>query len=337
MRITFTVDQKAAIRAGVNDHGTREREIDVSQLSPEDREVLAGALDVYGKVSTLAAADGVVPVTAEGPTAADLIAAIRRARAECDRIAAERRAKEDAELAETEAEDAEVLAARRLWGSRGRWEPDTGTRPNSWLLNYAKHRADELVTRNSPAWAAWLKEIAARNAAEQAEDAATRERDAAEKAAAAAAGKAALAAWVTAHGGELARVRLAEGYKCWVTAAHADYADHVHAAVAGHLDDAAEPEGTDGSPVVEPRKCPTVPEIAALRDMRRRIEGQPAEVALVYVRYDRADDCADDDTPKKQYRTELEVTVTCPDGATYTRYYLIPATTPLTDDNGVPL
>ena len=334
MKIVFHVDQAAAIRGGHNDHGQREREIDVAALSQEDRDLLASVIDYEGKATRVPNGSGqVVSVTADAPTAAGLMAGVRRAVAEAARLAAGRRAKEDEELALTEAEDAAALAEKRLrksaCGFYDQWEPDHG---RGWrLLNYAKGREAELATRNSPAWSAWLEEIAARNAAEKAaydaraaEKRAADERAAAEKKAREEAGRAVLRAWAKEHGGDLARLRLEEGYDCWLTAARDDYAESVFAAVAAGLEPAEEPDGTDGRPEVEERKCPAAAEIKALRAVRTACEGHPAAAELVYVRYDRADDADESEVPAKQYRAELEITVTCPDGHEEQRYYLIP-------------
>lgn len=138
------------------------------------------------------------------------------------------------------------------------------------------------------------------------------------------AGREVLAAWTREHGSDLAKARLAEGYDCWMTVAHDDYAEAVAGRIAGGLELAEEPDGTDGQPVVELRKCPLLHEIQALRSARERIGNEPATVELAYVRYDRAGDCEDTDVPAKQYRTEIKYSITLPDGSAEERFYLIP-------------
>lgn len=329
MRITYTVSMTGAIRAGHNDHGEREREVDVAHLSPEDREMLAGAVDHRGRVGSVTGKrdSRLVSVVAAEPTPAALLAAIRAARAEAARLDAERAQFEADEIARVEAYEAESLRLRRTKGDPGALRPDYHFYRT---LNYAKGREAELTARNSPEWAEWEADLERQNAEHKAAAEAERARAKAEAKAREEAGRAELAVWVRENGSELARLRLAEGYACWVSAAHDDYADAVLARVAAGLPVADEPEGTDGRPVAEDRACPTAPEIKTLRAVRERAAAEraaaePVAARLVRVRYDRADDCEDDDVPEQQHRTEVEITVTCPDGHEVTSCHLIPA------------
>lgn len=324
MQITYYVDRASAIRNGHNDHGQREREVDVSALSQEDRDLLAAVTDYQGHATKVTAGGQVVPIRAAAPTPTALMAAIRAANAEAAELTAKRRAKEDEELALAERVDAAALAGKRLRKSHSgvydQWEPDQ----SGAHLIYARTREAELVTRNSPAWAAWLEEIAATNAAAKAAyeaecaervraSAAVKARREAEEAAA----KDRLAAWVRANGSELARLRLEDGYDCWVSVARHEYAEAAGARVVAGLGlTAAEtPDGYEHDESEE-RECPLVHEIKALRAAREAAAKEPADhpvgVELLLSVYKPTEDEDDYDTgedaePLK--RCELRVTV----------------------------
>lgn len=320
MRFKFSVDQKAAIRGGYNHSGIVSIDIDVASLSQDDRDLLADSLAFDGQIAAVSGGGTQHFVVADAPTAEALIAAIRRTRALAAASAAQRQATEDAEIAECEAHDAQSLAQRRTKGQPGDWYADCG------YLNYARGREAELAARNTPEWQAWQDELSAANAAHQAAVAAERLAAVRRQEAQTAAAKKRLADWVHAHGSETARLRLDDGYSCWVSAAVEEYADAAADRIArgAGLIPAEDPEGTDGQPVIEDRHCPTGGELAALRAVRALAEADEADAAvrLKYVRYDRCDD--DDDAPEKQYRTEIEIAIDTGLGAEQ-RYYLAPS------------
>ncbi len=166
MKITFTVDRAAAIRGGFNQDGKISLDVDVSKLDQADRDLLAKSLDYDGNVTKVVAplSTRVVYISAEAPNAMGLVLAVRAAWEKVAAMDAEYRRKQDEELALTEREDARALAGRRLkqkYAAPGMWEIDHGD--GQRVLNYAKDREGELKTRNSPEWAAWVKEIDQKN------------------------------------------------------------------------------------------------------------------------------------------------------------------------------
>lgn len=341
MKLTFNVGRAAAIRGGINDCGKRERDIDVSVLSQEDRDLLAEFVHNDGTMKTAKLAGGTswVDVEADAPTAAALVAGIRRAVASAAARDAEDRAKADRELAEVDAADARTLAEKRVRPARhnSAWTQVEPDHYSYTVLNYAKGREAELKVRNSPEWDAWLEEIAARNAALKGEfeaNKAANEKAAAEKKAAKAAeekaAKGRLAAWVDTHGSELARLRKAEGYDCWVSAARDEYA----AAAAGRvvaglgLSRATCPDGYDCA-TSEPRECPTVAEIKTLVAAREAAGREPAEfpasVMLSLVSYTPGEDDGGYDDRDPISRCELLVTIGGLPGSELDLDFAIPA------------
>ena len=235
------------------------------------------------------------------PTVAELL----------DNAAAIRAARQkniDDEIAATEAADARALAGKLTIPTNSlgevKWDSGDGWR----VLNYAKGQEHRLVTRNSPEWAAWMAEIEAHNIAVRE---AAAKAEAAKKAEAEAARKAeleTLAAWTREHGSELARLRLEDGYDCWVSQARKDYADAVAEKVAEGsglpLDDGDLYERC-GSVKTEDRKCPTVEEIKALRSVKSALPDN-CEAKIVWSRYTGGD--LDEDTG----RAEIEVSIPVP-------------------------
>ena len=124
-----------------------------------------------------------------------------------------------------------------------------------------------------------------------------------------------LAAWTREHGSELARLRLEGGYDCWVSSARTEYADAVATKIAEAsgltLDDGDLYERCD-SVKTEDRKCPTVAEIKALREVKAAL---PAGCAakLVWSRY------TGDDLDEGIGRAEIEITIPVPGAGDETR------------------
>lgn len=219
------------------------------------------------------------------------------------------------EAAAEEQRRAEYLAADPLgpvwvYKGYGKWEVYSGYSNNAELNAVRAVAQAEADRRNA--------ELKAQEEADKAE----RERATAAKKAQAEAGKETLRLWALEHGSELARARLAEGYDCWVSAAHDDYTDHVTRTIT--LRPVPDEDGYTMDS--EERKCPTLPEIKALQSLRQALEGQPVTIDLMRVKYTPSgdDDGYTDPDAEPWYRTEIVVTVESPDGYIDERAYLIP-------------
>jgi hypothetical protein len=326
MKLAVMIDAKAAVKAGKNAAGIRVVEFDPADLTPEERDTLAAKCrethpDGYDWRQWSGSADlyiwyGPGPTRLIEPTLDDLKRVLGEALAKRRKEAEEAAARQERERAGRAERDAQ-LAAGPVEGLLEQSYDKT------WSLGHELRSPDEY-----PLCAAHRAQAEAERDRRNAELAAERERQAAEEAARKAkaeaerkAGLEVLAAWVREHGSELARARLEEGYGCWVSAAHDDYAAAVAARVAAGLTPADAP---DGESVVEYRKCPTLAEIRTLREARGRVaEGDRVVVDLKRVRYDfDADEYGEKEEPLT--RTELWVCVTCPDGFEAESFYLIP-------------
>lgn len=223
----FWIDPAEAVRRNLKDWGDVRVEFDLSGVSTGDRELLASALfDDSGvvRVGMFEYACGVVRarrvmLTTKGSRLEDVLDALRESRAAAEERAEEHRraaeaqkARQDKLLAEAEEHDAETLRTRRLRYRDGR------NRLHEAHLGEAATRCGELVTRNSPEWAAVEQELldeyltrqeaekAAREAAEKERERLKEEEDrkACEE----------MRAWVEAHGSDHLRACLAEGFEC---------------------------------------------------------------------------------------------------------------------------
>jgi hypothetical protein len=117
--------------------------------------------------------------------------------------------------------------------------------------------------------------------------------------------------WVEKHSEPeaLSRLRLEEGFETWVKAAADEYASWV----CEQLNDFDRPlPDHDGQGQYQSRLSPTITELQALRQARKRVE-EFGSVQLVLAFYDNGDK-----------RTELEVTVAVPLYGAVCRYFLIP-------------
>lgn len=128
-------------------------------------------------------------------------------------------------------------------------------------------------------------------------------------------GRDSLASWVREHGSELSRLRLEDGYDCWVSSAREEYADAIAAKIAEAsgltLDDGDLYERCD-TVNTEDRKCPVVAEIKSLRDVRAVLpEGCAAK--LVWTRY------TGGDLDEGIGRAEIEITIPVPGARDETR------------------
>lgn len=267
-----------------------------------------------------------IRVDADAPTVAEVDAAILAA---AERIAAKR----DAAAAEKAERARTAAAAAAEWASLPlAWRATAAGVAYCVPLDAGADYRGPLTTSGSTRYnPETLKEHAA---AAWAEAAAERDRlNAAEKATAAAQQKLVLdrlAEWVRGNGSELARLRLEEGYDCWVTAAREELA----AAVAGRVvdglglspDDAPDGYTHDDT---EPRKCPTAAEIRLLRAARDRAVAAdwPVTVGLERVTYQPSEDEYGDRDPDVRpiTRTELAVTIDGLPGGVAVMYFTIPA------------
>lgn len=319
MQISFQVSRQAAILGGYNQCGLVTVDVDTSTLSQADRQLLAAAITESGRVASN------YP-SADAPTVDGLLAILRaKAAADAAEAAAEV-AEADAEVAAVNARAAENLRNRELITAWDRIYAATGAPfPHGLekVLSKARGREAEIDAWHSPEWAAWQAEIdeenARRDEAAQAERAAEEAAHKAKEAELAAAKEAADAAkaervaklreWAAVHGSELTKARLAEGYGCWYSAAVADVADTVRARFTA----AGFAESPDDEGRAEPRKCPTLKEIVALRKARTvaaEITEWPTSVSLCRVEYDQDDDVdSDEELGDAVYATEIRVKV----------------------------
>jgi hypothetical protein len=242
---------------------------------------------------------GDTPDAVRAALAASLAAAEEQS-ARLQAAEAEKRAKEMALAAAEDARLATVPVDALIQDNYGTWAP-----------RYFSPATHPLAAARRPEAGA---ECARRNALKAAAEKAEAEKKTAEKKAAVDA----LKAWALENGGELTRARLAEGYDCWLSSARKEYAD---AAVAGLGRAADDPSGDDGSADEEPRKCPTLPEIEALRRVREALPGG-CDAELVRLTYTPSRDEDEDEDGGKVARTEIKVTVSHPTGD-MARYLLI--------------
>lgn len=137
-----------------------------------------------------------------------------------------------------------------------------------------------------------------------------------------------LRAWATEHGSELLRERIAGGFE-WVSEAVDEWQDMAELRAEGGLESADEPPAGYDYEHREARRSPTLAEMRALADLRRRVEasGCPAvAVDLMRVKYapeTGADGYSDDRDPV--YRTELHVEWEAPGGSRPNSYWLVPS------------
>ncbi len=233
-QLTFRVSYAQSFRAGQHcpTPPTVTLEVDPAELSPEQRQLIAGRLNDAGQVCgrdregkffdgryTLQSpavrnseARGEVRLlTAGGPTLEDLLAAIRREDAAIDAVAQARAAARAAEEAERREETLAVLRERRTAarerayradGAVAHWSSEVYARAEVVAPDWPVHRDEEVAASEEAQ--AWLAELqAADDQRRDAAIAAETERRAAEARD--------RAAWIAAHGSPHLRRLAAEG------------------------------------------------------------------------------------------------------------------------------
>lgn len=116
--------------------------------------------------------------------------------------------------------------------------------------------------------------------------------------------------WAEAFGSPLLKARIEEKYE-WINLAEIEYAKSVIA----HLGkEAFDYFAEAASSVSSDRTTPTLGEIEAIKIVREKLEGKPAEARLLWWVYK-----FDDESVVKQ--TEINVTVTCPTGREIDHYF----------------
>lgn len=342
MKIGVYIDPKAALKAGQNKHGYLTVDVDPADLTVEERAVLDRVTE-NGDLKRGSWPDAVlVPRTlyyGEGgnavfplrgmisPTVEELRKALAVNAEQLAEHEAAKKAEAEKRRATEEAHRREYLDADPVtspkWVNRryetDLWEVYQG-RGDDPEINALREKAKAEADRRNAVIKAEREAKAAENARK------TEERQAKK-----AAGLAKLKAWATEHGSEVTRLRIEEGYDCWVSSAATEVADAVAAVVAGDLKPSPSDDSYDYD--VEDRKCPTAAEIKALRDCRRRLqEGTaalpfPATVALARVKATRVkdEDGYDDEEEEPKYTTEVRVTVVLWEGEERERFFSIPA------------
>lgn len=245
----------------------------------------------------------VVAATADGLR--DSLQAALDARAACAARVAQNKAEQLARYAEADAKLAagpvDGLLQCPYPGETAPWRIHTPSPESAHPLTMARINAEAIPERDR------------RNAAIAAERAAAK----AEAARKAAAELESLRAWALEHGSELTRARLAEGYDCWVSSANSDraiiaseYADQIANSIpVGEIDEPSDYDDTSD----EPRKCPTLAEIEAVRTARDHAP-PGTKVELVRRTYtqtivDEDEDGDETDRTTKHYRTVLVLTI----------------------------
>jgi hypothetical protein len=138
------------------------------------------------------------------------------------------------------------------------------------------------------------------------------------------AGVNALREWAVAHGSELLRARIEDGFE-WKGLAEQEYS---RAAVDALGIDAEEVSDTPAGFLYEDseeRTTPTLAEIALLRRIRSKAS-EFTTAKLLWIKYEaEGDEDWDEDEDKEELkRCEVEITVRCPNGAERSFYFLAP-------------
>jgi len=318
MKIGVEISASTALRAGKNESGKRLVTIDAATLTPEERaEILSCQCQTSDR--TVPGADLTVSYHLGSDmteaTPEELLRVVRFRLGKSQREAAEKAERERAESGERAAKIEKARAAdpvSLIYHNGSCWYLVRDAEPG-----YSWPESDRELLAEAVAPAA--SERDRRNAAEKAE----REQKAAAEKAEKAAALEVLATWTREHGSELARLRLEDGYGCWVSQAREDYDDAIAAKIAADLTPATDLDD-DHKADVEIRKCPSAPEIKALRAVRDRL---PDDVTadLIRVTYTpNQDEDGYDEDKATITRTELRLTITVPACGPGTRCYLIP-------------
>lgn len=324
MKVRLYVSKVEALKAGKDRHGCIVVEVPAESLTPEQREELAQHdyssqnepkadffLDKYEQFSKC-------PIAEATPENAVRI---------LDALIANRKAEIEKQKAEAAEKAAKHEAAVKAWLDA----PVENLVYHVYGIEYRMVRRidghecpkdDRLAEKLAAAQA--LIEI--RTAEKQAEIAAANAesvRKSAEAKARQDAGREVLRQWAVANGSELLRARIDGGFT-WEGLAQQEFGRSVIDSLELPYEEVPNaPEGYDGSPDVEKRTTPTLEEIQALRFVRERGKGKPVAVELKWMKYDPErddEDYYDDREPIA--RTELEITVTCPDDAKHTYFFL---------------
>lgn len=318
MKVRISIDKVEALKAGRDRHGLAVVEVPAESLTPEQREELAQYhYPRYGSSSNdvdfyLDGRDYAAKVAEATPdTVRVILDALRSHRLAEEE---EKKAKHEKDVqACLEAPIEEWIVTHSNGSQVDTWVGST-KRPDDERLAGKLAEAQDLADKLNA-------EKKTRDDAERLE----RERKVAEEKAKKDAGREALKQWALAAGSEWLKARIEEGFE-WEGMAEQEFGQQTVDGLALDLEDASSgPEGYEsGSP--SERTTPTLEEIQALRTARQRAEGKPVSVALKWVKYEPQEEEEDFDYPSEKpepiQRTELEIVVTCPNGAQRYFYFL---------------
>lgn len=319
MKVRISIDKVEALKAGRDRHGLAVVEVPAESLTPEQAGELARyplprwAREVEPQADFfLDSRDGAPKVSEATPATVrhilDVMWSIRMDEEE------EKKARHEKDVQTCLAAPIEDWVTTNYDGSR----------VDSWVGGIKRPKDERLAAKLAEAQALADKlnaEMEARKAAQKAEN----ERKVAEEKAKKDAGREALKQWALAAGSEWLKARIEEGFE-WEGMAEQEFGQQTVDGLALDLEDASSgPEGYEsGSP--SERTTPTLEEIQALRTARQRAEGKPVSVALKWVKYEPQEEEEDFDYPSEKpepiQRTELEIVVTCPNGAQRYFYFL---------------
>lgn len=321
MKVRISVSKVEALRAGFDRHGLVVVEVPAGSLTPEQREELGKyTYPRYGHDTSeadffLDSREG-YPAIAEAKPEVVLVI--------LDALIAHRRAEEAEKKAQHE-------AAVRKWLNAPvqDWVYESGGGIREYLSGVKRPQDDRLTERLQEA-----KELneKLRQECEKQKEARRleNERNAAEAKARKEAGREALRQWALANGSKLLKARIADGFE-WEGLAETEYARNVVNQIATDLEEAAGAPDGYGDADVKERTTPTLDEITSLRNVRQRAESVkvPVEMQLKWLVYPVAMDedgyPGDVEDDEALSRTELEIRVTCPNGARRV-FYFLPAT-----------
>lgn len=313
MKIGVNVDPKAALVAGGNECGRKVIEVDPAAWTEEERRILAAYSDSSSDYTRhYPGADLVVGLSGlVAPTVEELRRVVGIKVTEKRATDAEREQRLNWEREESERNRLEWLAADPTGDKWLRVDHKRQDRRNGWVVRFCNWTDPEIDAVRVLAQAEADRRNAELDAQQDAEAAKEAERKREQERRKTEA-TAKLEKWVRASGSELTRLRLDNGYDCWVSAALSDYADAVAGTVAAGLEPAGDMKGYDVEG--DERKCPTLVELQVLTAATKRAEAYKAEdgttatVELLRVTYTptEAEEDEEDETVKQ---TELRVTV----------------------------
>lgn len=260
---------------------------------------------------------------------AGLLLSIATAQTVAQEKAAQKDADEETQRVKVRAATQAVLDARKVSeGSSSATRAELSERYTTYRPDWPYYADEEI--RKTPLAQSWTAQLNALTAAARTEAEArltARLKERAEQKAAVKArkesGTAVLREWSLAHGSELLRARITDGFE-WLALAQQEYVD---SAVKGIDLPKAPSEAGDADKVEsKDREHPSLAEILLLRDLRAKWESAPEDAPeidaeLQWVTYTYEADPEEYDDERKESQPELWVTVTTPDGTGVTRYY----------------